>query len=105
MKRISSIILAVSLASDSAAVADPTTTSQVSSPGHPHMCSPRDWYTEAEVLSRMSGTVVLAFRITVDGEVKDPAVVRSSGFQGLDEAAIKCVSTWRYRPAVRDGKS
>ena len=50
------------------------------------------------------GTVVLRLTISAQGNVTDAAVVRSSGFERLDEAARAWVIThWRYRPAIRGG--
>jgi TonB family protein len=48
--------------------------------------------------------LVLAFRITVEGDVSDPKLVESSGSQETDEAVMACVSKWHYRPAYLEGK-
>jgi protein TonB len=40
----------------------------------------------------------LFFHIKPDGSVRDVIVNRSSGSDGLDQLAIKCVSQWRYAP-------
>lgn len=50
------------------------------------------------------GRVEVAFTIEADGSVADPRVVKSSGFPGLDAAALSSVMMWQYRPALRDGK-
>jgi TonB family protein len=39
----------------------------------------------------------------VDGSTKAISVATSSGFAGLDEAATKCVATWKYQPAMQSG--
>ncbi len=50
------------------------------------------------------GTVVLRLTIAPDGRVADAVVVRSSGFERLDQAARAWVTAhWRYQPAVRGG--
>lgn len=50
------------------------------------------------------GTVLLRLVIGPDGAVRAASVVRSSGFAGLDQAAIAWVVVhWRYRPAERGG--
>jgi periplasmic protein TonB len=50
------------------------------------------------------GTVVLRLTISPQGAVVDAAVVRSSGYAGLDLAARDWVMAhWRYQPAVRGG--
>jgi protein TonB len=48
------------------------------------------------------GSVRLRLTIGTDGSVIDASVVGSSGFQRLDEAAIRWVRrNWRYEPATR----
>lgn len=50
------------------------------------------------------GTVLLALVIDAQGNVTDANVMRSSGFDGLDEAAVSWVKAyWRYKPATRNG--
>jgi len=50
------------------------------------------------------GTTTLSYRIGTDGTVKDVAVTRSSGIDALDKAAAECVATWRFSPAMQNGK-
>jgi TonB family protein len=50
------------------------------------------------------GFVVIKFVIVEDGTVIEPIIVRSSGFADLDNAALEAVKTWRYKPAMKDGK-
>lgn len=74
---------------------------QLSSPasiGRPHSCGQE--YPALSLRLGEQGTTVLSFHIGVDGSVKDLAVATSSGSQRLDEAAIKCASRWRYKPAM-----
>ena len=50
------------------------------------------------------GNVRLHLTISPQGLVTDAAVVRSSGYQDLDQAARSWIIThWRYRPAMRGG--
>ena len=50
------------------------------------------------------GTVVLALSIGADGSVNDAKVATSSGYDGLDQAAIAWVKAhWRYKPATKGG--
>lgn len=49
------------------------------------------------------GLVRIALRIDVKGKVTAAEIVQSSGSPRLDEAARKTLSTWRFRPAFRDG--
>ena len=48
------------------------------------------------------GSVRLRLTIGIDGSVINASVIRSSGFQRLDEAATNWVRrNWRYEPAMR----
>ena len=50
------------------------------------------------------GIVVLRLQIGPEGGVLNAKVLRSSGAEGLDRAALSWViAHWRYQPAVRDG--
>jgi TonB family protein len=70
--------------------------------GKPQGCA--NYYPRAEALAGITGRTVVKFMVTETGEVQDPVVETSSGDSHLDEAALRCVATWRYRPAVKDGK-
>jgi TonB family protein len=52
--------------------------------------------------SRISGAIMMEATIDTKGNVVDLAILR--GVRELDDAAIKAVSQWKYRPATRDGK-
>jgi TonB family protein len=62
------------------------------------------FYPPASRIAGEEGNVIVNFIIQTDGSVRDVKVVRSSGIQRLDEAAVLAASTWRYRPAMQDGK-
>jgi TonB family protein len=49
------------------------------------------------------GVAELAIHISKDGTVSSATVTKSSGFQRVDNAALACVSIFRYQPAMRDG--
>ncbi|MEI9932482.1 MAG: energy transducer TonB [Rhizomicrobium sp.] len=57
----------------------------------------------ARVFSR-EGTTELAFTVAADGTVNDVKIAKSSGSDGLDDAAKDCVARWRYRPAIKDNQ-
>jgi TonB family protein len=65
----------------------------VSSQGCPASLLPADGS-----LASSGRAASLFFHIRPDGTVRDVAVSRSSGSDGLDQLAIKCVSQWRYAP-------
>ena len=51
---------------------------------------------------RVRGTVLVEFVIDAAGRVSSARVVRS--IPGLDAAAIDCVKSWLFKPALRAGK-
>jgi len=55
-------------------------------------------YPEAARKARTQGAVVLGLTIGADGQVLDVAVLQAQP-DGLTEAAVAAVKTWRYEPA------
>jgi TonB family protein len=64
----------------------------------------RDHYPFFARVFEREGTTELAFTVSADGTVRDIKVTKSSGSDGLDDAAKECVAKWHYRPAVKDGQ-
>jgi TonB family protein len=60
-------------------------------------------YTEEARAARYQGTVVLEVIVRADGTADIARIVRPLGL-GLDEAAMKAVKQWRFRPGVRNGQ-
>jgi len=52
---------------------------------------------------RLSGTVAVEIEVDEEGNVASTRLVESAGAE-LDEAVLKALTTWKYRPAMRDGK-
>jgi protein TonB len=50
------------------------------------------------------GDVTVEYTIDVNGEVINAVVVSSSGSKDLDRAALECVQSRKYKPAMQDGK-
>ena len=76
----------------------------ISSPasvGRPHTCL-QDYPPISKRLGE-TGTTVLSFRIGTDGNVREVGVATSRGSQGLDDAAVSCASSWRYKAAIQSG--
>jgi len=48
---------------------------------------------------------MLAFSVSAGGSVKNIVVTRSSGFPGLDEAAVKCVAQFRCGRVTQNGRT
>ncbi|HZI14921.1 MAG TPA: M56 family metallopeptidase [Myxococcus sp.] len=56
----------------------------------------------AQLASRPQGSVVTRCTITTEGSVTDCKPIK--GLEGLEDAVIRTLSTWRYEPALREGK-
>jgi protein TonB len=62
-------------------------------------------YPELARQAGVQGKVLLQAVIREDGTVGDITVLESSAARlGFDEAAVKAVSRWRYKPGLQDGK-
>lgn len=62
-------------------------------------------YPPASRRANEAGTVQLRCYVREDGRCSEVSVVRSSGFDRLDEAAVKEVQrNWRFVPGKEDGK-
>ena len=68
--------------------------------------SPTPEYTTQAAKKKIEGTVLLSLIVLPDGTPRNVAVSKGLGY-GLDEQAVKAVSTWRFQPAVRqsDGEA
>jgi len=60
-------------------------------------------YSEEARKAKYQGTCVLYVIVGPDGKPRDIRVSRTLGL-GLDEKAIEAVKTWRFEPAMKDGK-
>ena len=65
--------------------------------------SPDPEYSEEARKAKFQGTIVLSLVVDVSGMPTDLQIVRPLGL-GLDEKAIEAVSTWKFRPAAKDGE-
>ncbi len=60
-------------------------------------------YTAEARAARIQGSVILKVIIGEDGTTSDIQVVRGLD-PGLDAKAVECVRTWRFRPAMKQGR-
>ena len=60
-------------------------------------------YTQQASKARLEGAVVLQIVVKPDGTVGTVKVVQGLG-KGLDQSAQKTISTWRFKPSLKDGK-
>ena len=61
-------------------------------------------YPKEAVRLRQHGAVLLMVQIAPDGSVARLEIPQSSGFPMLDAAARDAVSTWHFRPAIKEGQ-
>jgi TonB family protein len=61
-------------------------------------------YPEKALARKMEGWVDVEFTIAANGKVQDAAVRANSVPVVFDEAAVKAVLQWRYKPFLRDAK-
>lgn len=60
-------------------------------------------YPKASLMNEEQGTTSMSFLISADGSVSDSKLDKSSGFKGLDKAAIKSLSACKFKPGSKDG--
>ena len=71
--------------------------------GGAHICMRQ--YPAIAVRLNQEGTTTVRFTVNTDGSVSNVQVVSSSGHDALDQAAIRCASSWRYKPALDGGQA
>ena len=60
-------------------------------------------YPKASLMNEEQGDVSLAFLVSADGSVVESKVEKSSGYKGLDKAALKGISACKFKPGTKDG--
>jgi len=64
---------------------------------------PNPSYPQEAKDAKLEGNVVLQVLVAADGTVSDVKVTKSLD-KGLDESAVQTVKTWKFLPAVKEGK-
>jgi protein TonB len=60
-------------------------------------------YPKASLMNEEQGTTSMSFLINADGSVADSKLDKSSGFKGLDKAAMKGLAACKFKPGTKDG--
>jgi len=60
-------------------------------------------YPKASLMNEEQGTTSMSFLVGADGSVSESKLDKSSGFKGLDKAAIKTLSACKFKPGSKDG--
>ncbi len=60
-------------------------------------------YPKASLMNEEQGTTSMSFLVAADGSVVESKLDKTSGFKGLDKAAIKSLSACKFKPGTKDG--
>jgi TonB family protein len=61
-------------------------------------------YPMSAVRNGEQGVVAFAWQIGLDGRPTNVKILKSSGHDDLDAAAVTCTKDWRFPPATQNGK-
>jgi TonB family protein len=70
-------------------------------PAGRHVCA--GYFPNSALMAQESGVTDVSYFIATDGSVHDPLVTRPSGHGDLDDATLRCIASWQYKPAMRGG--
>jgi protein TonB len=60
-------------------------------------------YPKASLMNEEQGTTSMSFLVSPDGSVVESKLEKTSGFKGLDKAAVKGLSACKFKPGTKDG--
>jgi protein TonB len=86
--------------------ARPTATSAAPA-AHPWPASttcPRPEYPKEAMQAHWTGVSTVAFLIDADGKVRDSKILKSSGHDSLDDAALTTLKGCAFRPTMKHGR-
>lgn len=84
---------------------DAGSTSRLTRSAHPLADNPPPRYPASALRSGVEGNVLIRAEIDAGGTPTDVGFARRSGNRELDRAALNAVRSWRFRPALRNGKA
>ena len=63
------------------------------------------FYPVSAIPTREEGATTVTVAIDETGEVTNVTVYKSSGFEDLDQASVRCINeAWHFKPATLNGK-
>ncbi|XHR26917.1 MAG: energy transducer TonB [Chthoniobacteraceae bacterium] len=65
--------------------------------------NPKPDYPREDLAAKHEGVVLITVEVSAEGRPTAVALLRSSGFPGLDESALKTLWRWRFEPARAAG--
>jgi periplasmic protein TonB len=68
-----------------------------------YLSNPAPAYPDGARRLRQEGTVQLRVLVSPSGSASTVSIASSSGVASLDQAALRAVQRWRFKPAQRDG--
>lgn len=86
-----------------ALAADDTLDKSIKASFAPEGCNRPEW-PKGALEAKHAGTTTLALFIGEEGKVKQSKVIKSSGYEELDEAARVSISKCRFKPGQLNGK-
>jgi len=78
-------------------------TKTASSSAAAYLSNPAPAYPDGARRLRQEGTVQLRVLVSPSGSASTVSIANSSGVASLDQAALRAVQRWRFKPAQRDG--
>lgn len=60
-------------------------------------------YPKASLMNEEQGTTSMSFLVGADGAVVESKLEKTSGYKGLDKAAMKSISACKFKPGTKDG--
>lgn len=61
-------------------------------------------YSDEALRARYQGVCLIEMIVDAQGKVQNPRVIRPLGM-GLDEKALQAIRNWKFKPAMKDGKT
>ena len=85
---------------------DPSLNGRIVAPKKMHSTHKGDYYPDSARRQHHEGTTIAAYVVDITGHVADVSVIKSSGYDELDQAAVNAVKSLHFeQPAELDGNA